>query len=104
MADADPIGQHVKIGGTTGPSRTIVGIVGDVRHHDLAAAPTMQMYTPQAQLTDSYLTMVIRSGGDPSALAADARRAIWSVARDVPVYEVAPLADLVSRSVGPGDS
>ena len=49
---ADPIGQHVKIGGLTGPSRTIVGIVGDVRHHALAAPPTMQMYTPQAQVTD----------------------------------------------------
>jgi len=83
---ADPIGQHVRIGGTSGPSRTIVGVVGDVRHQELA---------------DSYLTMVIRSGGDPSALAGEARRAIWSVASDVPVYEVAPLVDLVQRSVGP---
>jgi putative ABC transport system permease protein len=98
---ADPIGQHVKIGGTSGPSRTIVGIVGDVRHQELAAPPTMQMYTPQAQVTDSYLTMVIRSGADPSGLAGEARRAIWSVAGDVPVYEVAPLVDLVQRSVGP---
>ena len=93
--DAEPIGQHVRIGGYDGPVRTIVGVVGDVRHQELAAAPTMQMYTPQAQLTDSYLTMVIRSGGDPSALAGEARRAIWSVASDVPVYQVAPLAELV---------
>jgi putative ABC transport system permease protein len=98
--DADPIGQHVRIGGYDGPPRTIVGIVGDVRHQELAAPPTMQMYTPQAQLTDSFLTMVIRTGGDPSALAGEARRAIWSVASDVPVYEVAPLVDLVARSVG----
>ena len=99
--NADPLGQRVKIGGTEGPWRTIVGIVGDVRHHELAAPPTMQMYTPQAQITDSYLTMVMRSAGDPSILANEARRAIWSVASDVPVYEVAPLADLVARSVGP---
>jgi predicted permease len=102
--NADPIGQHVRIGGTTGPLRTIVGVVGDVRHQELAAPPTMQMYTPQAQVTDSYLTMVIRfrdTVPGTSALAAEARRAIWSVASDVPVYEVAPLADLVARSVGP---
>jgi len=98
--DAEPIGQHVRIGGYDGPVRTIVGVVGDVRHQELAAAPTMQMYTPQAQLTDSYLTMVIRSGGDPSALAGEARRAIWSVASDVPVYQVAPLTELAARSVG----
>jgi putative ABC transport system permease protein len=96
----DPIGRHVRIGGYNGPLRTIVGIVGDVRHQELAAPPTMQMYTPQAQLTDSYLTMVVRSAGDPAALAGEARRAIWSVASDVPIYEVAPLEELVARSVG----
>ena len=99
--DGDPIGQHVRIGGYDGPPRTIVGIVGDVRHQELAAPPTLQMYTPQAQLTDSFLTMVIRSGGEPATLAGEARRAIWSVAGDVPVYEIAPLSELVARSVGP---
>ena len=52
-------------------------------------------------MTDSFLTFVIRSSGDPSSLAAEARQAIWSVASDVPVYEVAPLPDLVAKSVGP---
>jgi ABC-type antimicrobial peptide transport system permease subunit len=33
--------------------------------------------------------------------ASAARNAIWSVGRDVPVYQVAPLADLVAKSVGP---
>lgn len=98
---ADPLGQHVKIGGTTGPARTIIGIVGDVRHRELDSPPTMQMYLPQAQVPDSYLTMVVRSSGEPSQLATEARRAIWSVASDVPVYDMAPLADLVARSVGP---
>jgi putative ABC transport system permease protein len=98
----DPIGQQVRIGSaTTGPWRTIVGIVGDVRHRQLAAPPTMQMYTPQAQLTDSFLTFVIRANGDPALLAAEARRVIWSEARDVPVYQVASLGELVARSVGP---
>lgn len=98
---ADPIGHHVKIGGFDGPARTIVGIVGDVRHRELAAAPTMQMYLPQAQVTDSFLTLVMRSESDPTILAAEARRAIWLVASDVPVYQVAPFADLVAQSVGP---
>ena len=80
---------------------TIVGIVGDVRHSDLAVAPTMQMYLPQTQNTDQFLTLVIRTSSEPSLLAADARRAVAAEARDVPVFEVAPLAELVARSVGP---
>jgi putative ABC transport system permease protein len=97
----DPIGARVKIGGTDGPWRTIVGIVGDVRHRELALPPTTQMYVPQAQVTDSFLVLVIRGAVDPSTLANAARARIWSVASDVPVYDVAPLAGLVSKSVGP---
>jgi putative ABC transport system permease protein len=100
--NGDAIGQHVRIGDhASGPWRTIIGIVGDVRHEELAATPSMQMYTPQSQLTDSYLTVVIRSGVDPARLAGEARVAIWSVASDVPVYDVAPLPDLVAKSVAP---
>ena len=59
----DPIGHRVRIGdAATGPWRTIVGIAGDVRHASLDAAPTLQMYTPQAQVTDSYLVLTVRSG------------------------------------------
>jgi putative ABC transport system permease protein len=98
---SDPLGQHVKIGGTDGPTYTVVGVVGDVRHRELALPPTMQMYLSQWQLTDSFLTVVIRTVGDPTRLTSDIRRAIWSVAPDVPVYEVASLSELVARSVAP---
>jgi putative ABC transport system permease protein len=100
--NADPIGQHVRIGDpNNGPWRSVVGVVGDVRHQQLAAPPTLQFYAPQAQVTDSFLVFVIRANGDPASLAAEARRAIGSVASDVPVYQVAPLPDLVARSVAP---
>jgi putative ABC transport system permease protein len=100
--NGDPIGEHARIGDPEhGPWRRIIGVVGDVRHRELAMPPTMQMYTPQAQLTDSYLTLVIRSRSDAARLASPARQAIWSVAKNVPVSEVALLEDLVARSAGP---
>jgi putative ABC transport system permease protein len=101
FAESDPIGQRVKIGGEPTPWRKIVGLVGDVHHEALSAPPTMQMYTPQAQLTDSFLTVVIRADSDAPILASEARRAIWSVASDVPVYQVTTLEELVRRSVAP---
>jgi ABC-type antimicrobial peptide transport system permease subunit len=79
----------------------VIGIVGDVRHREMASPPTMQMYLPQTQNTDSFLTIVIRANGDPSTLAPAARAAIWSVAGDVPVFQVSTLGDLVAKSVGP---
>ena len=62
----------MKIGGEPTPWRRIVGIVGDVHHEALSVPPTMQMYTPQAQLTDSFLTVVIRADADPAILASEA--------------------------------
>ena len=97
----DPIGRRVRIGGTEGPWFTIVGIAGDVRHDALAEPPTLQMYTAQAQLTDSFLTVVVRTSGDPAAIAQEVRQAIASAAADVPVYQIAPMRDLVEKSVGP---
>jgi putative ABC transport system permease protein len=56
---------------------------------------------PQAQLTDSFLTVVIRSRSDRPTLTAEARQVIWSIVGDVPVYEVASLDELVAKSVAP---
>jgi putative ABC transport system permease protein len=97
----DPIGQHVRIGGTDGPAYTIVGVAGDVRHRDIAQPPTPQMYLSQWQATDSFLTFAVRTTGNPARLTGDVRRAIWAVAPDVPIYETATLPELVARSVGP---
>jgi ABC-type antimicrobial peptide transport system permease subunit len=96
----DPLGQHIRFGSPTSPIYTVVGIVGDVRHYEMAKPPTPQFYVPQRQFTDSFLTVVVRTGGDAGAVAGDVRRAIAAAATDVPVFGVAPLSDLVARSVG----
>jgi len=97
----DPIGAHVRVGGAeSGPWRTIVGLVGDVRHEALSSPTTMQMYVPETQFTDSDLAIVMRANGDPGLLAAEARQTIWSIAPRAPVYETAPLESMVSRSLG----
>ena len=97
----DPIGRRLRIGGTDGPWHTIVGIVGDVRHDALAEPPRLQMYTAQRQITDSFLTVVVRTSGDPAAIAREARQAIAVAAADVPIYKIAPLREVVETSVGP---
>jgi putative ABC transport system permease protein len=96
----DPIGQRVRWGARDAPLYTVVGIVGDVRHYEMAKPPTPQFYVAQRQYTDSFLTAVVRTSGDPRALAGDVRRAIASAVSDVPVFGVETLSDLVGKSVG----
>jgi putative ABC transport system permease protein len=97
----DPLGSRVRIGGAGPPWRTVIGIVGDVRHYHLGDPPAPQMYVPQEQITDSYLILVVRASIDPSSLAAAIRREVAATARDIPIYDIATLEERVSASVAP---
>ena len=96
---AGPIGARVRVGGTTAKFRTIVGIVGDVRHYALGEPPTPQMYLPMQQATDTSLILVARVSGDPSAVISPIRGLVTSMAHDVPVFDVATLDERLDRSV-----
>jgi putative ABC transport system permease protein len=98
----DPLGRRVRIGSATAstPWRTIVGIVGDVRHADLAETVWPQMYLPQSQMTDSFVVVTLRtSTGDPMALAPAVRSILRAQDPSVPLYEVATLESLLAKSV-----
>jgi predicted permease len=95
----DPLGERAQIGGPDAPWRTIVGVVGDVRHHGLEPEPALQMYLPQAQLTDSFLVLVVRAAvGEPGSLVVPLRRAVRALDPAVPVYAIAAMEELVDRA------
>jgi putative ABC transport system permease protein len=95
----NPIGRRVRTGGADrGPWRTIVGVVGDVRHSTLDAPPNLQMYMPQAQVTDSFLVLVLRTRQPPETVAAAVRAILHDLDPSVPVYSVAALENLVVRT------
>jgi putative ABC transport system permease protein len=92
----DPIGHRVRIGGADeGPWRTVVGIVGDVRHFRLDEAPTLQMYLPQSQFTDSFVVLAVRTPVDPHRLLPELRSVVGDLDPSVPVYEAATMRELV---------
>jgi putative ABC transport system permease protein len=97
----NPIGKRVKLGGLNNPWMTVVGVVGDVHHVGLDAAPTMQFYVPHAQwpFPDSTMTLVIRTAGAPAAMAASIRRELRAIDASQPVSRVMPLEDYVGLSV-----
>ncbi|MGD9902571.1 MAG: ABC transporter permease [Vicinamibacterales bacterium] len=102
FAGENPIGRQVMLGPPTAVPRTIVGIVGDVRHLGLDQEVRAQVYVPQAQWAypDTLMTLVVRAEGDPLALAG----AVRSVVRDVdpaqPVTDVRRYADVVAATTG----
>jgi putative ABC transport system permease protein len=99
--NADPLGRHVKIGGMDGPWRTIVGIVGDIRHRGLDAPPSPQIYLPEEQFSaDNDMTLVIRAGRNASSVGLAASRAVREIDRDQVVDGVATMEETRASSVG----
>jgi putative ABC transport system permease protein len=96
----DPVGRRVHVGPTDRPWYTIVGVVGDVKQLSLAASRSDAVYMPteQSWFADHLLSLVVRTRGDPAALAPAIRAALWSVDKDQPIVRVATMDDLLSRS------
>jgi predicted permease len=97
----DPIGKRVKSGGLNGPWRTVVGVVGDVRHYRLDEPPTLQSYFPNTQWPENVVVLAIRSSLNPEKLIPAVREQIWSVDKGQPGYEAARMEELVAATVSP---
>jgi putative ABC transport system permease protein len=98
----DPIGRRVTFDDPTSPTavwRTIVGVVADARRYGLDEAPRPELYFPYAQAPRRYMTIVMRTAGDPAALAAVARAAVWGIDPEQPVSEVRTLDQILTRSL-----
>ena len=96
----DPVGRRVRLGNVdSGPWRTIVGVVGDVRHFSLDEPPTLQMYAPQSQMTDSFVVLTVRTGAAAESLLPAIRSVLRGMDPSVPIYQVERLEDVVAETV-----
>jgi putative ABC transport system permease protein len=97
----DPIGHQIKISADNSPNpwMRIVGIIGNVKMNWTNRRPTYAFYRPYKQLPRNYGSFVLRTSGDPMALAAASRVAIAAVDGDIPVADVQPMSKVIGNSV-----
>jgi predicted permease len=102
----DPIGKHFAFDNpaTAGAEKakwiTVVGVVKNAVRSDWADRPEEEVFLPYSQNhgVGAYLTLVVRTAGDPGALAQAIESAIWTVDRDVTISEVQPMEAVVTRA------
>jgi predicted permease len=107
----DAVGQRITLDDPTGPAPrwlTIVGVVRDAVGFTWEADADPTIYLPYLQ-TDSYLdgreghqaylNVVVRTSGDPAALAQAARQAIWAVHPGVSISETTTLTAAIDRAL-----
>lgn len=100
FAGGDAIGEQIMLGPPTAAPRTIVGVVSDVAHHGLDQDPRYQVYVPQSQWAwaEDTMTLLVRSSGDPKALAQPLRRILREIDARQPVTGIASYEDIVAAT------
>jgi predicted permease len=98
---AAALGRTIRTGSASGEERrTVVGVVGDVRHQALSAPPSPELYVPVAQSFSIGLALVVRTTDAPLRAAPAVRQAVWSIDPEVPIAELLPLTTLLRDSLG----
>jgi putative ABC transport system permease protein len=84
----------------------IVGVVGDVKHYGLDSPPTFDLYVPFTQFPESSVVWLrnnqfwmLRTDGNPLALAPAARAALASADPDVPASTIRTLEQAIDGSL-----
>lgn len=92
----DAVGKRIKDYGPGDPSpwKTVVGVVGDVRYRSLAA-PSLDYYVPYTQSDLAPIHVVLRTSGDPRALASALEREVWALDRNQPVARITTMEERV---------
>ena len=99
----DPLGKRINEDGSRNEHgfAVIVGVVGGVKHTDVKTEPRPTMYVPAEQSPWETMTLVVRSSGDPTALAAALRDEVAAVDKDQPLSEIDIMEQLFAKAVAP---
>ncbi|HEV2386542.1 MAG TPA: ABC transporter permease [Candidatus Acidoferrales bacterium] len=100
FANENPLGRQLVIDmKDENPPSTIVGVVDNVRQLGLDEAPHPTVYWPYPELPYLAMTLVVRTGGDPTGAAPALRAQVASLDPDLPVAGVQTMDDWLGDSL-----
>jgi predicted permease len=87
------VGRRIKRGTAGAPWLTVIGVAGDVMDSGLGSNIGPMIYVPylQQNTATARVTLVVRTAGEPTALAAAIQKAVWSVDTQQPIDAVRTL-------------
>jgi putative ABC transport system permease protein len=92
------VGQPVRLGGTTGATNEVVGVVANIRSRRPDAAPDPEVYIPFNQFPSPGLVYVVRTEGDPAALTGQIRAALGRMTPHVALANVRTFDEVVANA------
>ena len=98
----DPLGKRISVAmfDNPNPPTEIIGIVGDVRYDSLTDKAEPTVYFPPPELTYAFMTLVIRTSGDPASLAPSVRSVLREIDSNQPVSDVRTMEQVMGTTLG----
>lgn len=100
-ASSNPIGAQLRL--EEDPRWfTVVGVVEDIKQESLDSSEAAAVYFPYAQKSEGWLnwmSIVVRTSGNPEGMSRVVREQVWSVDRDQPVTDMVSLETYLADSV-----
>jgi predicted permease len=96
------VGHRISMSSQTPVWRTVVGVVKDVRERGYELDLKPGVYIPYPQFTETWAqpeSLVVRTKGDPAALAGAVRRIIATADPEQPVTAVRTMDEILDRTV-----
>jgi putative ABC transport system permease protein len=104
--DGNAVGGRMRLGNPKNPWTTVVGIVADERHNGVTGIVKEKFYVPHSQwhvATGGSIIrnvfVVVRTTGDPLALAGPVRNEIRQLDPSLPVANIRPMTEVVSTAL-----
>ena len=94
----DAIGQRISGPGHVNYYR-IVGIVGTAKDRSLWDEPKARIYYPSLQTPYFYMTLIVRTTGDPFNIVPAIQKYVRELDRNLPVYKIATMEQLLADSL-----
>jgi len=98
----DPIGKRLQPGFRSKPTCTVAGVVANVHQNGFAKDAPLAIYMPDTQAPVFLLNaaaFVVRTEVAPQSLANTFRRELQEVDKELPLFDVRTMEQLVTRSV-----
>ena len=104
--DPDPIGRTLRLpvlrnGAAGSADVTLVGVIGNIKHSGLEAAPDDAVYRPLRQQPWPSLFLVARTSDEPETLASKLRPEIAAIDAGIAIGAVTTLDAIVAREAAP---
>jgi predicted permease len=96
----DAVGKHIKYDSPVW--HEVIGVVKEVKIYGSEARPLIKIYTPMGRMPQRNAVLSVRTtNADPQNLVGAITREIHSLDKDLPIAEIATLADILAREVSP---